>query len=90
MSGAAVAALLLVRIVVGATMFAHGLNHWRGGGRIPGTARWFAGLGAPPADHARPAPPGAGRACYGAVTSAARPEASGRQMLRLIQIVWYF
>jgi hypothetical protein len=20
-------------------------NHWRGGGKIPGTARWFAGLG---------------------------------------------
>jgi putative oxidoreductase len=38
-------ALLLLRIVVGVTMAAHGLNHWRGGGRIPGTARWFSGLG---------------------------------------------
>jgi putative oxidoreductase len=38
-------ALLLMRIVVGVTMIAHGLNHWRGGGRIEGTARWFAGLG---------------------------------------------
>jgi len=38
-------ALALVRLVVGATMIAHGLNHWRGGGRIEGTARWFAGLG---------------------------------------------
>ena len=38
-------ALLLVRAVVGVTMIAHGLNHWRGGGRIEGTARWFAGLG---------------------------------------------
>lgn len=38
-------ALLLVRVVVGATMIAHGYNHWRGGGRIEGTARWFGGLG---------------------------------------------
>lgn len=38
-------ALLLVRVVVGLTMIAHGLNHWRGGGRIEGTARWFSGLG---------------------------------------------
>jgi putative oxidoreductase len=37
--------LLLVRAVVGLTMIAHGLNHWRGGGKIEGTARWFAGLG---------------------------------------------
>ena len=40
-----VAALLLVRVVVGVTMMAHGYNHWRGGGRIAGTARWFSGLG---------------------------------------------
>jgi putative oxidoreductase len=39
------AALLLVRIVIGATMMTHGYNHWRGGGRIAGTARWFSGLG---------------------------------------------
>jgi putative oxidoreductase len=38
-------ALLFVRVVVGVTMIAHGLNHWRGGGLIEGTARWFAGLG---------------------------------------------
>jgi putative oxidoreductase len=38
-------ALLLMRVLVGVTMIAHGLNHWRGGGRIEGTARWFAGLG---------------------------------------------
>jgi putative oxidoreductase len=38
-------ALLLVRIVVGVTMIAHGANHWVGGGRIEGTARWFSGLG---------------------------------------------
>lgn len=38
-------ALLLVRVVVGITMIAHGVNHWVGGGRIEGTARWFSGLG---------------------------------------------
>jgi len=38
-------AVLFVRVVVGVTMIAHGLNHWRGGGRIEGTGRWFAGLG---------------------------------------------
>lgn len=36
---------LLLRLVLGAVMIAHGLNHWRGGGRIDGTARWFSGLG---------------------------------------------
>jgi putative oxidoreductase len=36
---------LLLRAVVGVTMIAHGLNHWLGGGRIDGTARWFSGLG---------------------------------------------
>ena len=40
-----VVALLLVRVVVGVTMMQHGYNHWRGGGKIAGTARWFAGLG---------------------------------------------
>lgn len=38
-------ALLAVRLVLGVTMVAHGLNHWIGGGRIEGTARWFAALG---------------------------------------------
>ena len=38
-------ALLLARVVIGVTMGAHGYNHWRGGGRIEGTARWFTGLG---------------------------------------------
>jgi putative oxidoreductase len=38
-------ALLMVRVIVGITMIAHGYNHWRRGGRIAGTARWFAGLG---------------------------------------------
>jgi putative oxidoreductase len=45
MGNAQAAALLLVRLVIGATMIAHGYNHWRGGGKIAGTARWFAGLG---------------------------------------------
>jgi putative oxidoreductase len=45
MGNAQVVALLLVRLAVGGTMMAHGLNHWRGGGRIEGTARWFSGLG---------------------------------------------
>ena len=45
MGSAQVVALLLVRVVVGITMIAHGINHWRGGGRIEGTARWFTGLG---------------------------------------------
>lgn len=38
-------ALLLVRVVVGVVMVAHGINHWRGGGKIPGTAGWFESLG---------------------------------------------
>ena len=45
MGNAQVVALLLVRVVVGSTMMAHGINHWKGGGRIEGTARWFSGLG---------------------------------------------
>ncbi|MGW0173623.1 DoxX family protein [Rhodococcus sp. NPDC003322] len=42
---AADTAVLLIRLVLGATMVAHGINHWLGGGRIEGTARWFSGLG---------------------------------------------
>ncbi|TSD49175.1 DoxX family protein [Rhodococcus sp. KBS0724] len=38
-------ALLLIRLAVGSTMIAHGVNHWVGGGKIEGTARWFSGLG---------------------------------------------
>ncbi|MBW8482687.1 DoxX family protein [Actinomadura parmotrematis] len=45
MADAGDVALLLVRVVVGVTMAAHGYNHWRGGGRIAGTAGWFEGLG---------------------------------------------
>ncbi|WP_181801364.1 DoxX family protein [Streptomyces shenzhenensis] len=45
MGEASDAALLVVRLVLGAVMVAHGWNHWRGGGGINGTAGWFAGLG---------------------------------------------
>jgi putative oxidoreductase len=42
------AALLLLRFAVGGVMLAHGWNHVFGGGRIPGTARWFESLGMRP------------------------------------------
>lgn len=38
-------ALLLIRVVIGVTMIMHGYNHWRGGGKIAGTAGWFSSLG---------------------------------------------
>jgi len=38
-------ALLLVRVAVGVIFIVHGLNHAFGGGKLAGTARWFAGLG---------------------------------------------
>jgi len=41
-------ALLGLRVVVGAVMLAHGINHVFGGGRIAGTARWFESLGMRP------------------------------------------
>ncbi|GHB60430.1 hypothetical protein GCM10010306_062530 [Streptomyces umbrinus] len=44
MSEADAAALLVVRLVLGTVMIVHGLNHWRGGGGIDGTANWFRGL----------------------------------------------
>jgi putative oxidoreductase len=40
--------LLLLRSVLGVVMVAHGANHVWGGGRIPGTARWFESLGMRP------------------------------------------
>lgn len=40
--------LLIVRIVIGLTMAAHGWNKFFGGGRIPGTARWFDSMGMKP------------------------------------------
>jgi putative oxidoreductase len=41
-------ALLVLRAVVGLTVSAHGLNKFLGGGRIPGTARWFTSMGMKP------------------------------------------
>ncbi|WP_280231115.1 DoxX family protein [Nocardia cyriacigeorgica] len=38
-------AVTLMRLVLGVIMIAHGVNHWIGGGKIAGTARWFTGLG---------------------------------------------
>jgi putative oxidoreductase len=42
-------AALLLRLVLGSTMLAHGWNHAFGGGKIPGTTRWFASIGMRPA-----------------------------------------
>jgi putative oxidoreductase len=47
MVGVNVAALVL-RVVVGGTMIAHGWNHAFGGGRLAGTARWFDSIGIRP------------------------------------------
>jgi putative oxidoreductase len=40
--------LLVLRLALGGVMLAHGVNHLFGGGRIPGTARWFESLGMRP------------------------------------------
>lgn len=40
--------LLVLRSVVGVVMLAHGWNHVFGGGKIAGTANWFASLGMRP------------------------------------------
>lgn len=46
-------ATLLLRLVVGLTMMAHGYNHLWGGGGLAGTARWFGSMGLrPPKLHA--------------------------------------
>ena len=46
-------AALLLRLVVGLTMMAHGYNHVWGGGGLAGTARWFDTMGLrPPKLHA--------------------------------------
>jgi len=41
-------ALLLLRVVVGVTLAAHGYNKFFGTGRIAGTARWFESIGMRP------------------------------------------
>jgi putative oxidoreductase len=49
-------ALLVLRVVLGLTMAAHGYNKFFGGGRIPGTAGWFDSIGMKPGlFHARAA-----------------------------------
>lgn len=40
--------ILLIRIVLGGIMLMHAWNHWFGGGKIAGTARWFESLGLRP------------------------------------------
>ncbi len=46
--------LLIIRLVLGLTMAAHGYNKFFGGGRIAGTAGWFDSIGMKPgAFHAR-------------------------------------
>lgn len=40
--------LLILRLTCGFVIFAHGYNHIFGGGKIQGTARWFASLGMKP------------------------------------------
>ena len=42
------AALLLLRVTTGAVIIAHGYNHIWGGGKIQGTAGWFASMGLRP------------------------------------------
>src|SRR6185312_10988777 len=47
-------ALLILRVVLGLTLAAHGYNKFFGGGRIPGTAGWFESIGMKPGTlHAR-------------------------------------
>ena len=41
-------AFFVLRLSLGATMIAHGYNHIYRGGKIEGTARWFASLGMKP------------------------------------------
>jgi putative oxidoreductase len=41
-------ASIVLRVAIGITMLAHGWNHAFGGGRLPGTARWFESIGIRP------------------------------------------
>jgi putative oxidoreductase len=42
------AGMLILRLCLGLTLAAHGYNKFFGGGRIPGTARWFESIGMKP------------------------------------------
>lgn len=42
------AGLLILRVIIGLTLAAHGYAKFFQGGRIPGTARWFDGIGMRP------------------------------------------
>jgi putative oxidoreductase len=41
-------AVLILRLTLGGMILAHGMNKLFGGGRIPGTARWFDSIGMKP------------------------------------------
>ncbi len=41
-------AVLILRLALGGMILAHGMNKLFGGGRIPGTARWFESIGMKP------------------------------------------
>lgn len=41
-------AAVILRVSLGGTMIAHGWNHAFGGGKLPGTARWFESIGIRP------------------------------------------
>jgi putative oxidoreductase len=45
MATAADVGLLILRLVLGLGLASHGFNKFFGGGRIPGTARWFESIG---------------------------------------------
>src|SRR5260370_6359897 len=47
MAGADIASLIL-RVAIGGAMLARGWNHAFGGGRLPGTGRWFESIGLRP------------------------------------------
>ncbi len=40
--------ILILRLGIGISLAAHGWHHFFGGGRIPGTARWFESIGMKP------------------------------------------
>ena len=76
--------LLVLRLAIGLTIAMHGYNKFFGGGRLPGTARWFESMGV------RPGPPqrhagrqhGGGRRTRGWPPGSSRPlSAAGHHRL---------